>query len=351
MAPISDSEKIIRSLYQITNDYQKGFDIQVSQLILMGLERFNLDIGILSRIEGSKYTVLNCVVPEGVELNVGDVFDYDSTYCEITCSSFGPVAIENMGKDDKYASHPAYKAFGLESYIGIPIFVDDEVYGTLNFSSATAYPREFHRKDVDVMKLMASWIEVELIRRKQEKELQHLNEQLKFQAFNDSLTQLPNRRCLFKTMHKEIERIKHHGGQGTIAVIDIDHFKQVNDDFGHQVGDDVLRETAQVLKAQLSDNEFLARFGGEEFVVWLPEGDLAQRQNKLELLRKSVKSIDVTGRPLTISIGSCQFSLKSLSEDACRKSTLDKMISLADECLYEAKESGRDRVVDREFTK
>ena len=72
MVVASESEKVIRRLYQITNDYQKGFDIQITQLIMMGLERFNLDIGILSRIDGELYTVLYCVTSEGVELKPGD---------------------------------------------------------------------------------------------------------------------------------------------------------------------------------------------------------------------------------------------------------------------------------------
>ena len=188
---VATSETLIRRLYQITNDYQKGFDIQITQLIMLGLERFNLDIGILSRVENDVYTVLHCVTPEGVELNPGDTFDYNATYCQITCSSFSPVAIENMGKDDRYAKHPAYEAFGLESYIGVPIFIDDEVFGTLNFSSATPYERSFAQVDIDALKLMASWIEVELIRRKQEERLKELNAKLEYQAFNDALTGFP----------------------------------------------------------------------------------------------------------------------------------------------------------------
>lgn len=345
MVIASESEKVIRRLYQITNDYQKGFDIQISELIMMGLERFDLDIGILSRIEGGTYTVLHCVTPEGVELNAGDKFDYDTTYCEITCSSFGPVMIENMGLHDKYATHPAYQAFGLESYIGIPIFVDDEVFGTLNFSSAIPYPRKFKEIDIDALKLMASWIEVELIRRKQEDRLQQLNARLEYQAYHDALTDVANRRCMFKTLHIDIERMKRADGKGTIAIVDIDHFKQVNDNYGHQIGDDVLKKVAQKIKSVLSEGDFIARFGGEEFVVWLPERSESERRQITENVRTCVNSILLEGKPVTVSVGACEFDFTGIDEEGCKKTTLDELLQIADDCLYEAKDAGRNCIM------
>ncbi|KHA60668.1 diguanylate cyclase [Vibrio variabilis] len=341
----SESEKVIRRLYQITNDYQKGFDIQVSQLIMMGLERFDLDIGILSHIEGDKYTVLHCVTPEGVELNIGDTFEFDKTYCQITCGSFGPVMIENMGESDKYATHPAYQAFGLESYIGVPIFIDDEIFGTLNFSSAIPYPRKFKEIDVDALKLMASWIEVELIRRKQEERLQQLNARLEYQAYHDTLTGVANRRSLFKTVHLDIERMKRAGGKGTLAIVDIDHFKLVNDNHGHQIGDDVLKKVATAIQAQLVESDFIARFGGEEFVVWLPERALEERRSIVEKVRTCVNSILVDGQPITVSVGACEFDFSSLVNQQCNKATLDEIIHIADDNLYRAKDAGRNTTV------
>ncbi|WP_420855734.1 diguanylate cyclase [Vibrio tetraodonis] len=345
MEMVATSETLIRRLYQITNDYQKGFDIQITQLIMLGLERFNLDIGILSRVENDVYIVLHCVTPEGVELNPGDTFDYNATYCQITCSSFVPVAIENMGKDDRYAKHPAYEAFGLESYIGVPIFIDDEVFGTLNFSSATPYERSFAQVDIDALKLMASWIEVELIRRKQEERLRELNAKLEYQAFNDALTGVSNRRCMFKTIHSDIERMLLAEGKGSIAVLDIDHFKQVNDKYGHQVGDDVLKKTAQALKSRLTDMDFIARFGGEEFVVWLPERSLDEREQIFSKLHQSVSEVVLDRDPITISIGVCHFDFAQKKDLECKRTVLEYLIDRADSALYEAKKQGRDRII------
>lgn len=198
MGTENSSEKVIRRLYQITNSYDLGFDNQITQLLKMGLERFNLDIGILAKIDNNLYVVKQCVVPEGVELVSGSNFDLDTTYCHITCSADEPTALEHIGEHDEYASHPAYEKFGLESYIGIPIKLNGQLYGTLNFSSPTPYKRNFKAVDIDALQLMASWIEVELIRRKQEKKLIALNLILEKKAYEDSLTSIPNRRAAFK---------------------------------------------------------------------------------------------------------------------------------------------------------
>jgi signal transduction histidine kinase len=176
MTQPSDSELLIRRIYQITNAYDQGFDYQIKELLTLGLKRFNLDIAILSHIENDTYTVKHCVVPEGAELAPGAEFEFGITYCNITCSAQSPIAIEHMGEDDEYADHPAYEAFQLESYIGVPIRIRGRLYGTLNFTSPNPYPRKFKDVDIDALKLMASWIEVELLRQHQEQRLKKANQ-------------------------------------------------------------------------------------------------------------------------------------------------------------------------------
>lgn len=344
MASLSSSEAVIRRLYQITQDYQRGFEHQVLELIKMGLDRFHLDIGILSHIDGNQYVVDYCVVPEGLDLHQGDEFDFRATYCEITCRSNGPVAIENMGQDDRYASHPAYKAFGLESYIGIPIRFDGKTYGTLNFSSAIPYSRQFEEIDIDALQLMASWIEVELVRRKQEQQLEELNQKLKFQAYYDSLTNIPNRRGMFKHMMKELNRTCRSQGQGSLSLLDIDFFKRVNDTYGHAVGDQVLKQVAQKISESLREYDYVARLGGEEFVLWLPDTDEQANLEACRRIMESIATIEQLPQPLTVSIGSCQLDCQSCSQmDAA--DTLAELLEKADQALYQAKSDGRNRLV------
>ena len=274
----------------------------------------------------------------------GDSFDYRATYCEITCRSSGPISIEHCGEHDVHARHPAYQAFGLESYIGIPIHVDNEIYGTLNFSSPTPYYRKFKEIDIDVMKLMASWIEVELVRRAQEQRLQQLNEKLEYQALYDPLTGLPNRRCLFKKLNAEVAKLREGEGIGSLAVIDIDHFKKVNDKYGHQIGDDVLKKIAKVLKENTHEHGIAARFGGEEFIVVLSDIQKEQVEKHCDaLLNKWTEAAVEHAQDAKHPLMSC--SIGVVFAKSAENMSIDCLIDEADKALYEAKEKGKAQFV------
>lgn len=342
MSEYSESEQVIRRLYQITNAYDDGFPNQLKSLLKMGLERFRLDIGILSRIEGDAYIVEQCVCPPEVPVHPGDRFDLGLTYCSVTCSNNSYLALEKVGQSDVLGKHPAYMEFGLESYIGIPIYFRGELYGTLNFSSAAPYPRDFQDIDIDSLHLMASWIEVELVRRHQEKELLDLNKKLEAKASKDSLTKLPNRRSLFKHLKQEVNRVNRTGSRAAIVMIDIDHFKSLNDQYGHQTGDQALKAIAEVLRNALRDYDFVARYGGEEFLLWLPEIDAEKVSGVCERLMKDVSTISLVNQEMTISLGVCSFCCEQPYMGNIDH-LIDRLIAIADKSLYRAKHSGRNR--------
>ncbi|MEX0334106.1 GGDEF domain-containing protein [Vibrio tubiashii] len=183
------------------------------------------------------------------------------------------------------------------------------------------------------------------MRRNQEGRFHQLNARLEYQSYHEPQTGVASRRSMFKTVHLDIERMKRAGGKGTLAVIDIDHFKRVNDTHGHQVGDNVLKKVATAIKAQLVESDFIARFGGEEFVVWLPEREVDVRRELVEKMRTCVNSIEVDDKPLTVSIGSCEFDFANLRGEQSDKATLDEIIHVADDNLYAAKEAGRNNCV------
>lgn len=346
MVPASSSERVIRRLYEITNNHHLGFDRQIQQILQMGLERFNLDIGILAKIEGNIYTVKHCVVPVGVELTSGATFDFGATYCHITCKAAQPVAIEHVAKDDRYANHPAYLAFGLESYIGIPIKLNGELYGTLNFSSATPYKRKFQESDIDALQLVAAWIEVELVRRGQEKRLQELNQILERKAYEDSLTCIPNRRAMFKHVSPDLSRVIRDKGNVSLAIIDIDLFKNINDTYGHQKGDEVLKQVASSLNNDKRDYDFLSRFGGEEFLLWLPNTNIASATTVCTRMKNNIEKLTLCASKITISIGISNYSDGDFqhlhnSKSKFNRLLLDELIAEADKALYKAKDAGR----------
>lgn len=337
---IMRSDELIRRIYTITNAHDKGFEYQMQQLLRTGLERFGLDVGILSRIENKNYSVLHCVVPDGIEIKPGDSFEYEKTYCFITFENGKLLAMEHVGEHEEYGRHPAYKALGLESYIGIPIRLNGELYGTLNFSSAAPYPREFSDADLDAIQLMASWIETELVRRDQETKLLELNDRLENEALIDSLTQIPNRRGMLAHIRGEINRLVRSGGRATLALIDIDHFKNLNDTHGHQAGDQALVTIAKTIGDSIRGYDYLARYGGEEFLLLLPDTSVKLSGIVCTRILENISSQDFPHGQLTASAGSCQIECSELDQQSI-DNAIDQAIAWADEALYAAKAAGR----------
>ncbi len=162
--------------------------------------------------------------------------------------------------------------------------------------------------------------------------------QLAEQAIRDTLTGLYNRRFFDKTLKDEINRAKRYKRDISLIMIDIDHFKQFNDTYGHQKGDDVLRTAASILAENSRNSDIVARYGGEEMVIILPEtpvdkASLAGEKVRLNIAFEAKKR---EGVKITISVGVAGFNTKN--------DTPEKLIKAADTALYAAKEKGRNRV-------
>ncbi|MGL4356270.1 MAG: diguanylate cyclase [Aeromonas popoffii] len=161
----------------------------------------------------------------------------------------------------------------------------------------------------------------------------------KHKLFLDSLTQVHNRAALDERLELEYKRWLRYGTPLCLAIIDIDHFKNINDNYGHMAGDKALKVVAKALLSALRDTDFIARFGGEEFVVLLPNINPDKYQKPLETLRQTIKSIPFRFRDarveITISIGATLFREGDNTSDAFER---------ADKALYSSKHSGRDQV-------
>ena len=156
----------------------------------------------------------------------------------------------------------------------------------------------------------------------------------------DGLTQVNNRRSFDETIEREISRCRRYGRTLSMVLIDVDHFKRINDTFGHLAGDAVLKEVASAIKKRIRKEDLLARYGGEEFAVLTPEVDLKGALAMAEKVRKVIEkhefSFDDESIPVTISCGVSTLGKKSDGAEA--------MVQRADEKLYEAKEAGRNQV-------
>jgi two-component system cell cycle response regulator len=154
-------------------------------------------------------------------------------------------------------------------------------------------------------------------------------------ATRDSLTGLPNRRLFDESLHREIARSQRLGTPLSLLVLDIDHFKQVNDTYGHQTGDSVLCEVASALVANTKNFDVPARYGGDEFVVLLPGCSRHDAMSVAERVRNGIAE-QVGEAPVTISAGVA--SAPDNANDA------ERLMAAADAALYDAKRTGRDRV-------
>jgi diguanylate cyclase len=171
-------------------------------------------------------------------------------------------------------------------------------------------------------------------------QLSGLNSELHEQATHDYLTGCLNRRAFSALLSTELDRAQRYGGELSLAMLDLDHFKHVNDTRGHEVGDLVLRFFVDVLSRQLRRTDVLARMGGEEFALLMPNTAMAEAMQVIDRMRQTMESTPVTGQepPLVITFSAGVAGWFNRQTDR-------ELLSAADHALYEAKGRGRNCVV------
>ncbi len=170
----------------------------------------------------------------------------------------------------------------------------------------------------------------------QKSQLEETNKELEALATTDGLTGLKNRRSFGAKLSEEYTRAVRYHQPLSLLLLDVDHFKQYNDAFGHPAGDAVLRSVAETLGRTARDTDVAARYGGEEFAIILPLTDEAGALTIAERVRAAIAGSDWKKRPITVSVGAGTLSLDT--------PTPDSLIACTDGALYQSKEAGRDRV-------
>jgi len=169
-----------------------------------------------------------------------------------------------------------------------------------------------------------------------------LRETLRFQSIRDPLTGLFNRRYLEETLERELRRAERSQSTLGVIMLDIDHFKNFNDMFGHDGGDAMLRELGVFLQKHTRGSDIACRFGGEEFILILPETPIDVIKERAETLRCKVKEVSVHHRGQLLGSLSLSLGIALFPEHG---TTIDELIRAADQALYQAKQAGRDQVV------
>lgn len=170
--------------------------------------------------------------------------------------------------------------------------------------------------------------------------LRQSKERLQQMALTDALTGLGNRATFDLSLKQATARSKRSGAELSLLMIDLDHFKQFNDNYGHQVGDEVLREVAKALDHSSRDTDICCRYGGEEFAIILPDASIDQAQIVANRIHKQVgrasAKLAPNRQPITVSIGISSLNLQGAHRPA-------DLIEEADRALYQAKKNGRNR--------
>jgi two-component system cell cycle response regulator len=210
---------------------------------------------------------------------------------------------------------------------------DYDSEGNLHYVIRSVFP--IRNPNREVVGAIVSAVDV-TYRVEYENQLKALNQKLQSLAVTDGLTGLHNHRAFQDYLEEQFQVAMRNRQPLAVILMDVDHFKQYNDTYGHQAGDEVLRQVAQILSAHVREGDFVARYGGEEFVIVLPRTDLESAVAVAERLREAVQSAEWRLRPVTGSFG-----VACIRPDM---ETRQELIEAADQALYQAKKNGRNRV-------
>jgi diguanylate cyclase (GGDEF)-like protein/PAS domain S-box-containing protein len=221
-------------------------------------------------------------------------------------------------------------------YMCVPLTVQGETLGLLCLMDVAVKKGEHQVREQQMALMVGEAIKLSLSNLK-------LRETLREQATRDPLTGLFNRRHLEDSLSRELHRARRRESPLCIAMLDLDHFKNFNDDYGHQAGDLLLRELGQVLREKLRKSDIACRYGGEEFVIVMPDSSLVDTCQRVEEIRVLVKKLEIRyGGQL---LGTVTISAGIAGTREYGGITIREFLHAADTALYAAKQAGRDRVV------
>jgi len=336
---IAKQKRTIQSLSDLTifdSDLRQGalyknlleqttqiLDAEQGSLMVFNSESNELSVKAMKGINPSLFTLFNKKPGEGI---AGQV-----------CKTGLPLLVENIAQDRRL-SHTPRPRYRTPSFLSVPLKKSDRIIGVVNVADKIN-GQSFTDEDLGLLQAIGSFITMAMER----SDLHVRAEELKEISITDPMTGLLNRRYFQERLTEEIERTRRHGLPICLILIDIDDFKKINDQYGHLIGDEVLKDVSKVIRNTIRTIDVASRFGGEEFTVILPHTSkedatlIAQRLCELISkggeLQKKIQGM----QKLTVSIG-----LASFPQDA---ESVNELIDSADQALYQAKHSGKNRVV------
>ncbi len=328
----------LATLWQLATGHGLCEEKRIGLMLRHAVETLGMEAALVMELEG-KTLVARAVEDLLERFAPAQTFSVHDTLCQKTIATRASLFLSDLAADPVLAAHPTHTVLGVRTYVSLPILAGERLYGTLVFMRRLPTPQGFSEDDRNFLELLASWLGQVLLERSRRAELERL-------ALTDSLTGLPNRRAAETRLAQELARARRADVPFAVAIADLDRFKLINDHYGHETGDEVLREVATKMLAHLREGDWVARWGGEEFLIFLHQSDGVAAAAVMERLRQCFHDQSITTPlgllTLTVSIG---ISVWRPGE------ALADVLAEADGCLYEAKRAGRDRVVVSEATR
>ena len=300
-------------------------------LLTEAAQALGMDLALLGEFNGDYHA--RCVYDSLGILPEGTVLPAEGTLCRRVQESGQAFFVPNLIGHPDFSRHPLVASHGLGCYAGVPIWIGEQVGGVLAFLRRAPLDGAFDQADRGYMELVAMWLGHQLYQSRQRIILEQ-------HAITDMLTGLLNRRAAEDRLQQELARAHRHREGFALALLDIDHFKRVNDRYGHAVGDEVLIAVSRRLEAEMREEDWLARWGGEEFLVFLRGADQQEAAYVMQRLIGHVKA-----QPVATQAGQISVTLSAgIGLPAREDPDVHAALELADSSLYQAKSNGRDRV-------
>ena len=243
---------------------------------------------------------------------------------------------EAIIEDEIPKEHNELNFFNMKSGMLIPLIIRGKVIGAVAAGQA-GFKRNFTEADTRFITTLANQIAIAIENARMYNQMEEL-------ATKDGLTKLYNHSHFQEILHKEIEKAKRYERDLSLLMMDIDNFKDFNDTYGHQVGDEVLKKLEKKKKKEVRESDTVARYGGEEFAVILPETEIAGAVEIGQRLNKAIRNMVIEYEDLelkvTVSIGASSYNIDKSQKD---------LINDSDDALYQAKDKGKDQTCAKKF--
>jgi diguanylate cyclase (GGDEF)-like protein/PAS domain S-box-containing protein len=324
---ISQQNKMLSELHEITLNLLKNntLDELINMIVKHSAELLDSPYVEIIQVEGDEFVTI-ATTPNLTKLLGERVHISEALLSWQAYSTQKPVVIENyMNWHKKRGVYTEYSVYAIAE---IPILNGERCIGVLSFGR-NRLNYEFTEDQIQFGSLFANLSALVI-------ENAQLRETLREQSIRDSLTGLFNRRYMEETLIQEISRAVRNGHSLGVIMLDIDHFKKFNDTFGHLAGDSILSQLGQFLQTNIRLEDVACRYGGEEFLLIMPDISLETALRRADLLREGVLELGWQTEKITISLGVAMYPQHG--------ETMENLIRSADEALYQAKQNGRNRV-------